>query len=44
MVTIPKPVVPVIYNFFHIYIFMGIKYDPNPTPNRVFNRQVLGTR
>jgi hypothetical protein len=40
MVTIPKPVVPVGYNFFLIYIPMGIKYDPNPTSNRVFTHRV----
>jgi hypothetical protein len=42
MVSIPKPIVPVGYNFFPIYIPMGIKYDPNPAPNRVFTRWVLG--
>jgi hypothetical protein len=44
MVTIPKPVVPIGYNFFPIYIPMGIKYDQNPTPNRVFTHRVLGIR
>jgi hypothetical protein len=29
MVTLAKPIVPVRYNFFSIYIFMCIKYDPN---------------
>jgi hypothetical protein len=44
MVTIPKPVVPVGYNFFPIYILIGIKYDPNPAPNRGFTSRVSGIR
>jgi hypothetical protein len=42
MVTIPKPVVPVGYNFFLVYIPMGIKYDPNSAPNRGFTHEVSG--
>jgi hypothetical protein len=44
MITIPKPVVHIRYNFFIIYITMGIKYDLKPIPNIVFTRRVSGIR
>jgi hypothetical protein len=36
IVIILKSVVPVSYNFFSIYIYIGIKYNSNTIPNKIF--------
>jgi hypothetical protein len=42
LVPIPAPAVPDGCNFFPIYIPVGTKFYPNPAPNMVFTRRVMG--